>query len=326
MIVINSLHKGNISMKKENFLIPIVVILFVSLGLTFNNNAVGALRQDADAASELNTIRKNLGVYSKMKPEDAKEFYEEALNELQVIIDMFAGTEEALEATFYIGATHNILRNFDEAIAYFDDVLSFQNEIDQNFKARLLYFKAQALIGTGNIEDAKDVITELRIIEPGAANAFGKELGGTMRLGMHAPDFHTEDYKGNPISLSQFEGKIVIIHFWATWNDHCLEKLPEIKELYRKFKGPDVQFIGISRDDEIDDLKGVILQKNIEWPQIFEGMRYKGMMSKLYDVRNIPMTFVMDKQGRVQYIGSSKDKITQIVTTLIVKGEKKSGY
>ena len=313
-------------MKKEKFFMLIVVILFVSLGLTFNNNAVGALRQDADAASELTTIRKNLGVYSKMKPEDAREFYEEALNELQVIIDMFAGTEEALEASFYIGATNNILGSFNEAIAYFDDVLSYQNEIDENFKARLLYFKAQALIGIGNIEEAKDVITELRIIEPGAANAFGKELGGTMRLGMHAPDFHTEDFKGNPISLSQFEGKIVVMHFWATWNDRCLEKLPEIKQLYRKFKGPDVQFIGISRDDNLDDLQGIVLQRNMEWPHIFEGMRYKGMMSKLYDVRNIPMIFVMDRQGRVQYIGSNNEKITQVITTLIVKGEKKSGY
>ncbi|KHE93230.1 MAG: redoxin domain-containing protein [Candidatus Scalindua rubra] len=313
-------------MKKENFLIPVVVIMFFSLLLTFSNNAMGALRQDADAAMELAAIRKNLNVYAKMKPEDAREFYEGALNELRVIIDMFAGTEEALEATFYIGATNNILGRFNEAITYFDNVLRFQNEIDENFKARLLYFKAQALIGIGNIEEAKDVITELRVIEPGAANAFGKELGGTMRLGMSAPDFHTEDFKGNPISLSQFEGKIVVMHFWATWNDHCLEKLPEIKELYRKFKGPDVQFIGISRDDQIDDLKGVVFQKNIEWPQIFEGMRYKGMMSKLYDVRNIPMTFVVDKRGKVQYVGSSKEKIIQIVTALIVKEEKKSGY
>ena len=313
-------------MKKEKFLIPTVVVMFFSLWLTFNNSAMGALRQDADAALELTTIRKNLSVYSKMKPEDARDFYEEALNELQVMTDMFAGTEEALEATFYIGATYNILGNFDESIAYFDDVLSFQNEIDQNFKARLLYFKAQALIGTGNIQEAKDVITELRGIEPGAANAFGKELGGTIRLGMHAPDFHTEDFEGNPISLSQFEGKIIIMNFWATWNDRCLEKLSEIKELYRKLKGPDVQFIGISRDDDIDDLKGVVLQKNIKWPQIFEGMRYKGMMSKLYDVNKIPIIFVLDQQGRVQYIGNSKDKITQIVTTLIVRGEKKSGY
>jgi peroxiredoxin len=313
-------------MKKENFLIPTVVITVFSIWLTFNNSAMGALRQDADAALELTTIRKNLSVYSKMKPEDARGFYEEALNELQVMTDMFAGTEEALEATFYIGATYNILGNFDEAIAYFDDVLSFQNEIDENFKARLLYFKAQALIGIGNIQEAKDVITELRIIEPGAANAFGQELGGTMRLGKLAPDFHTTDLDGNPLSLSKLEGKIIVMNFWATWNDQCLEKISEIKQLYRKLKGPDVQFIGISRDDEIDDLKGVVLQKNIEWPQIFEGMRYKGMMSKLYDVNKIPIIFVLDQQGRVQYIGNSKEKITQVVTTLIVRGEKKSGY
>jgi len=311
-------------MQKENFLIPTVIIMFFSLWLTFNNNAMGALRRDADAALELNTIRKNLSTYSKMKPEDAREFYEETLNELQVMIDMFAGTEEALEATFYIGATHNILGNFDEAIAYFDDVLKFQNEIDQNFKARLLYFKAQALIGSGNIHEAKEVITELRAIEPGAANAFGKELGGTIRLGMHAPDFHTKDFEGNPISLSNYKGKIIIMNFWATWNDRCLEKIPEMKQLYRTFQGPGVQFIGVSRDDEIEDLKGVVLQKNIEWPQIFEGMRYKGMMSKLYDVRQIPIIFVLDQQGRVQYIGNSKEKIIQIISTLIVRGKKKS--
>ncbi|MGR3293304.1 MAG: redoxin domain-containing protein [Candidatus Scalindua sp.] len=313
-------------MKKENFLISIVVIMLFSLWLTFNNNAMGALRQDADAASELTTIRKNLGTYSKMNLEDARGFYEDALNELQVITDMFAGTEEALEAAFYIGATHNILGNFYDAIAYFDDVLSFQNEIDQNFKARLLYFKAKALIGTGDVQEAKDVIAELRVIEPGAANAFGKELGGTIRLGKLAPDFYTKDFEGNPISLSKFEGKIIVMNFWATWNDNCLEKLSDIKQLYRKLKGPDVQFIGISSDDEIDDLKGVILRKNIKWPQIFEGMRYRGMMSKLYDVRNIPIIFVLDQQGRIRYIGNSQDKIIQIVTALIVKGEKKSGY
>ena len=70
-------------MKRENFLIPVIILLFVSLGLTFNNNAMGALRQDADAASELSTIRENLGVYSKMNPNDARDYYEEALNELQ---------------------------------------------------------------------------------------------------------------------------------------------------------------------------------------------------------------------------------------------------
>lgn len=312
-------------MRKKSFLISTIIVTFFSFWLTFNDNAMG-MRHDADAGLQLDIIRGNLATYSKMKAEDAREYYEEALNELYALIDMFAGTEEALEAKFYIGATHNKLGNYDKAIKYFDDVLNFKDEINQNFQARLLYFKAEALIRYGRIPEAKDVIAELRMIEPGAANAFGKELGGTMRIGVKAPDFNTEDFQGNQISLSEYEGQIVVMHFWATWNDQCLKEIQEIKKLYRRLNGPGVQFIGISRDDNIEDLKGLIRQKNIEWPQIFEGVRYKGMMSKLYDVNRIPIMFVLDQKGKVQYIGNKKEKITQIVTTLIVRGEKKSGY
>ncbi|MFQ5687375.1 MAG: redoxin domain-containing protein [Candidatus Scalindua sp.] len=312
-------------MRKKRFLISAVIVAFFSFWLTFNDNAMG-MRQDADAGLQLDIIRKNLATYSKMKATDAREYYEEALNELYALIDVFAGTEEALEAKFYIGVTHNLLGNFEEAIKYFDDALSFQDEINQNFQARLLYFKAQALLGDGRIPEAKEVIAELRKIEPGAANAFGKELGGTMRVGMNAPDFHTKDFEGNPVNLSQYEGQIIIMNFWATWNDKCIQELPEIKKLYRKLKGPDIQFIGISSDDNIEDLKGFVRQNSIEWPQICEEMRYKGMMSKLYDVNIIPIIFVLDQNGRVQYIGNNKKKIEQIVTALIVRAEKKSGY
>ena len=311
-------------MRKKSFLISTIIVTFFSFWLTFNDNAMG-MRNDADAGLQLGMIRENLATYSKMKATDAREYYEDALSELHALIDIFAGTEEALEAKFYIGATHNQLGNYDDAIEYFDDVLNFKDEINQNFQARLLYFKAKALLGNGRIEDAKDVIAELRIIKPGAANAFGKELGGTMRIGMSAPDFHTKDFEGNPVNLSQYEGQIIIMNFWATWNDQCLKELPEIKKLYRKLKGPDVQFIGISSDDNVDDLKGFVRQHNIEWPQICEEMRYKGMMSKLYDVNRIPIMFVLDQKGKVQYIGNKKKKIEQIVTTLIVRAQKKSG-
>ena len=311
-------------MRKKSLLISTIIVTFSSFWLTFNDNAMG-MRHDAEAGIQLDMIRENLATYSKMKPTDAREYYEEALDELYALTEMFAGTEEALEAKFYIGATHNQLGNNDDAIEYFDDVLNFKNEIDKNFQARLFYFKAKALLGSGRVEDAKDVIAELRKIEPGAANAFGKELGGTMRIGMTAPDFHTKDFEGNPVNLSLYEGQIIIMNFWATWNDQCLKELPEIKKLYRKLKGPDVQFIGISSDDNVDDLKGFVRQHSIEWPQICEEMRYKGMMSKLYDVNRIPIMFVLDQKGKVQYIGNKKKKIEQIVTTLIVRAQKKSG-
>ncbi len=310
-------------MRKEAVLIATTVIMFFSLWFVSDNSAL-ALRQDADAGLQLNIIREHLATYSKMKPEDARDFFEEALDELHALIEMFSGTEESLEAKFYIGATHAQLGNFDEAIKYFDDVLKLQEEINQNFHARLLYFKAKALLGKGSIPEAKEVISKLRIIEPGAANAFGKELGGTIRIGMSAPDFRTTDFNGNPLNLSKYDGQIVIINFWATWNDKCLEEISEVKNLYRKLKGPGVQFIGVSSDDQIEDLKGFVRQNSIEWPQIFEGMRYKGMMSKLYDVNIIPIIFVLDQEGRIQYIGNSNEKIEQIVSALIDRAQKKS--
>ncbi|NOR64487.1 MAG: redoxin domain-containing protein, partial [Candidatus Scalindua sp.] len=270
-------------MNKETFLISTILLIFVSLSLAFSNNVLG-MRQDADAGLQLDIIRENLSSYSKMKPEDTNEYYENALNELHALVDMFSGTEEALEAVFYIGAICNQLKQYDEAIKYFDEVLTFKGEINQNFEIRLLYFKAKALIGRGRVFDAKDVIAELRVIEPGAANSFGKELGGTIKLGMSAPEVNTTDYKGNPISLSKYKGKIAIIDFWATWSDYCVQDFSETQKMYRKVNDPGVQFIGVSLDDEVEDLKGFALQKNIEWPQIFEGMRWKGYMSKLYNV------------------------------------------
>lgn len=316
-------------MKKENFLISIstIIVAFFSFWLTFNHNAMG-MRQDADAGLQLDVIRENLGTYSKMKPEDARGYYEDAVNELHALTELFSGTEEALEAKFYIGATYNELGKFNEAVKYFDEVLAFKEEVNQNFQARLLYFKAKALIGNGSIDEAKEVIAELRGIEPRAANSFGKELGGTIRLGTLAPDFHTTDFKGNPISLSKYAGQIVVLDFWATWSDYCNQDFPETKQMYGKVNGPGVQFIGVSLDDQIEDLKGFVLQKNIEWPQIFEGMRWKGRMSKLYDVEKIPMTFVIDQEGRIQYAGDNKEKATQIVTALIARAEaqKKSAY
>jgi peroxiredoxin len=185
-----------------------------------------------------------------------------------------------------------------------------------------LYFKAKALLGNGDVAKAKEVVAELRLIEPGAANAFGKELSGMIRLGMKAPDLNAMDFKGNPISLSKYKGNIVVIDFWATWCDPCLQEFPKVKKMYRTFKGRGVQFIGVSLDDEIEDLKGFVAGNKVEWPQIFEGMRWKGTVSKTYNVEKIPIMFVLDRESRVQYIGNDKKKITRIIAKLLSKSEQ----
>lgn len=302
-------------MRKMGFLIltAITSIFFVWTGCVVT---AGGLRNDATAAKQLEFIRKNLSNLTEMKIADAKKYYEESLKSLNTLIEKYAGTEQELEAKFYIGAIYNEMHTYEESIKYFDIVLSHEG-IDSNFKARSLYFKIKALLGKGDIVKAKETIAELKLIEPAAADSFGSELSGLVRVGAEAPTFNAMDFKGNQIDLSKYRGNIVILDFWATWCDPCLEAFPKVKNMYNKFKDKGVQFIGINLDDDIENVRGFVKQEKVEWPQLFDGKRWKGVLPGLYRVNIIPTMFVIDRESKIRYMGSNLESATQVVMTLL---------
>lgn len=302
-------------MKKARVLV-LTMIAFTFLIWAGNICNAKELNHDANAAKQLEIIRRNLSSLTEMKYADAKKYYEEFLNNLKILIEKYAGTEESLEAKFYMGTAHNEMHNYEDAIKCFNDVLA-QKEINPNFKARLLYFKAKALIAKGDIVNAKEAVSDLRLIEPRAADTFGTELSGMLRISMEAPTFNVEDFNGKPVDLSKYKGNIIIINFWATWCAPCIQEFPNMKIMYNKFKGKGVQFIGVSLDDDIEDLRGFVKQEEVEWPQIFDGKRWKGVIPSLYHVQAIPIIFVLDRENRIRYIGSDTESATRIVTTLL---------
>ena len=302
-------------MKKGSLLSLTVItsVFFVWAGYSVHAKE---LKHDATAAKQLEIIRKNLSGLTEMKSADAKKYYNEALNDLNALIGKYGGTEEALEAKFFMGATHNEMHNFDEAIKSFDAVLS-QGDINRNFKARTLYFKAKSLLGKGDVVTAKEVVAELRMIEPRAADAFGNELSGMLRIGEEAPTFNVTSVDGKPLDLAQYKGNVIIINFWATWCDPCLQEFPNAKKLYTKFKDKGVQFIGVSLDDDIEDLRGFVKQFEVGWPQIFDGKRWQGAIPSLYHIQAIPTMVLLDRESKVRYVGSDTEAVTRIVTTLL---------
>lgn len=301
---------------KKRSLLGLTVI--TSVFFIWSGYAVHAkeLKHDATAAKQLEIIRKNLSSLTEMKSADAKKYYNEAQNDLNTLIGKYDGTEEALEAKFFMGAVHNEMHNFDEAIKSFDTVLS-QGDINQNFKARTLYFKAKALLGKGDVVTAKEVVAELRMIEPRAADSFGNELSGMLRMGVEAPTFNVTDVDGKPLDLAQYKGNVIIINFWATWCDPCIQEFPNAKKLYTKFKDKGVQFIGVSLDDDIEDLRGFVKQFEVGWPQIFDGKRWQGAIPSLYHIQAIPTMVLLDRESKVRYVGSDTEAVTRIVTTLL---------
>ncbi|MBW7898013.1 Thiol-disulfide oxidoreductase ResA [Candidatus Brocadiaceae bacterium B188] len=307
-------------MKKRMCLVftAMVSVFLLSVGHTGNADE---LRHDTNAAKQLEIIRKTLSGLTEMKFKDAKKYYEESLKDLNTLIDTYAQTDEALQARFYTGVVHFEMRNFEDAITCFNAVLK-QGEIDHNFKARTLYFKAKALLAKGDLTTAKETVAELRQVEPRAADAFGNELSGMVRIGKDAPPFNVTDFNGNVIDLSKYKGNVTILEFWATWADPCIEEFPKFKKLYSKFKDKGVQFLGISLDDDIEDLRGFVKQESVEWPQIFDGKRWKGKLPALYNVEMIPMIVVLDRENKVRYLGNEMENVSQIITALLSESKE----
>jgi len=107
-------------------------------------------------------------------------------------------------------------------------------------------------------------------------------------------DFTLMDLDGNEISLSDFNGKVLILNFWATWCSPCREEIPDFVEVYNEYESKDVQFIGVSNED-ISTLKSFVEDYGISYPILIDDANIMGK----WGISAIPTTFVFDKNGQI---------------------------
>ncbi len=112
-----------------------------------------------------------------------------------------------------------------------------------------------------------------------------------------APSITLEDLKGKKVELKSFKGKVIFLNFWATWCGPCKEEMPSMEALYQQFKEKDFVFLTISVDYEgTKPVKEFIEKRRYTFPVLVD---QKNETLDLYDVKGIPTTFIIDKQGRM---------------------------
>ena len=113
-----------------------------------------------------------------------------------------------------------------------------------------------------------------------------------------APNFSRHDISNNnTIQLDSFHGKVVLLNFWATWCAPCLTEMPVFNDWQRQYGSRNFQVIGVSMDDETASVVSTIARLKINYPVLmgdeYLGAAYGGVMG-------LPVTFLIDRQGRVQ--------------------------
>lgn len=128
------------------------------------------------------------------------------------------------------------------------------------------------------------------------------------------------DLNGSTVNFKDFEGKVVFLNFWATWCPPCVGEMPQIQELYNKFKdNENVAFILVS-NEELSKIKLFIDNKEYTFPVY--SSKYKS--PDIFVSQSIPTTFVISKTGKIviKETGAKNwggDKMEQIINDLINK-------
>ncbi len=112
---------------------------------------------------------------------------------------------------------------------------------------------------------------------------------------------------GREIDIAQFRGKVVLLDFWATWCGPCMQKLPELKDVYRRFNPLGLEIIGISSDFEKAQLQGAVAQQQLTWPQYFDGKGKENDLVKRFGITHYPSMWLIDQKGIVRYISAGSN-------------------
>jgi thiol-disulfide isomerase/thioredoxin len=112
-----------------------------------------------------------------------------------------------------------------------------------------------------------------------------------------APEWSAVDLDGNPVASSAFDGKVVLVGFWATWCPPCRREIPEFIDLQEKHGNDGLVVVGLSVDQKGPEaVKAFAEEMGINYPVL---MADAALAQAFGGVRSIPTTFLIDRSGQI---------------------------
>lgn len=117
-------------------------------------------------------------------------------------------------------------------------------------------------------------------------------------VGQPAPEFELRGQGAAPVKLSGLRGKVVYVDFWASWCGPCRQSFPWMNDMQAKFAARGFHIVAINLDAKDADAQKFLAETAGKFQIAFDN---KGVTPKLYGVKGMPTSYLIDREGRVVY-------------------------
>lgn len=147
-------------------------------------------------------------------------------------------------------------------------------------------------------------------------------VGATVGVGSYAwysnyegeprPAFTLPAMDGGKQSIAEWDGKVVVLNFWATWCEPCRREIPLLIELQKKYEPRGLQVVGVAIDS-LDAVRGFAKAMGVNYPVLYGVEAAMNVAASYGDEQGtLPYTVVIGRDGRIQHIFRKEIKHSDI--------------
>jgi peroxiredoxin len=140
-------------------------------------------------------------------------------------------------------------------------------------------------------------------------------------IGAKAPEFVQNDPDEKPVALSDFNGKYVLVDFWASWCPSCRIESPYLVKAYNQFKNKNFEIISVSLDfpNGKQAWLNAVEKDGLTWTQVSDLSGWQNHAAQLYLITEIPQNFLLSPNGIIIDKNLKGEKLNWVLTEILGK-------
>lgn len=113
-----------------------------------------------------------------------------------------------------------------------------------------------------------------------------------------APPIELNTLDGTPLALADLRGKVVVVNFWATWCEPCVEEMPSMRRLREKLRGEPFEILAVNYQEGAARIRAFLQKIPVDFPIVRDT---DGSVARAWNARVFPSSYVIDADGRIRY-------------------------